>query len=149
MKNNDQIRPQFCTCHDSWAVVTCAKLWPDWIITLHGRITFFLMRLGLRAHKLFVKWVPETREGMVQIRPCLWLCQSGLWSVGHITWWPLLELVLRHPVTLVESLHLSRRAGTIRPQLQISRGGLNKWYGTGVVGGPNNGHNDCVLCFIN
>ena len=22
----------FCTCHDSSAVVTCAKLWPDWII---------------------------------------------------------------------------------------------------------------------
>ena len=27
MKNNVQIRSQFCTCHDSWAVITCAKLW--------------------------------------------------------------------------------------------------------------------------
>ena len=26
--NNDQIWSQFCTCHDSWAVMTCAKLWP-------------------------------------------------------------------------------------------------------------------------
>ena len=25
---NDSIRSQFCTCHDSWAVMTCAKLWP-------------------------------------------------------------------------------------------------------------------------
>ena len=23
------IRSQFCTCHDSWAAVACAKLWPD------------------------------------------------------------------------------------------------------------------------
>ena len=29
LKNNDPIRSQFCTCHDSWAVVTCANLWPD------------------------------------------------------------------------------------------------------------------------
>ena len=28
-KNSDLIRSQFCTCHDSWAVVTCAKLLPD------------------------------------------------------------------------------------------------------------------------
>ena len=29
MTNNDPIRPQFCTCHDSSAVMACAKLWPD------------------------------------------------------------------------------------------------------------------------
>ena len=29
---NDLFRSQFCTCHDSWAVVGCAKLWPDLII---------------------------------------------------------------------------------------------------------------------
>ena len=23
------IRSQFCTCHDSWAAVVCAKMWPD------------------------------------------------------------------------------------------------------------------------
>ena len=34
--NNDPIRSQFCTCHDSWAVVRYAKLWPNWIITLHA-----------------------------------------------------------------------------------------------------------------
>ena len=28
------IRPQICKCHDSWAVVTYAKLWPDWICIL-------------------------------------------------------------------------------------------------------------------
>ena len=29
---DDPIRPQCCTCHDSWAVVACAKLWPDQMI---------------------------------------------------------------------------------------------------------------------
>ena len=35
--NNDcgnEIWSQIWTCHDSWAVVICAKLWPDWIISL-------------------------------------------------------------------------------------------------------------------
>ena len=30
-KNYHQISSHICTCHDSSAVVTCAKLWPDWI----------------------------------------------------------------------------------------------------------------------
>ena len=28
-QNNYHIRSQFCTCHNSWVVVACAKLWPD------------------------------------------------------------------------------------------------------------------------
>ena len=39
MKNNNLIRSQFCTCHDSWAVMVCAKLWPDWIIEIKIRVT--------------------------------------------------------------------------------------------------------------
>ena len=27
---NCQIMPQFFTCHDSWAVMVCAKVWHDW-----------------------------------------------------------------------------------------------------------------------
>ena len=34
LKNTDPIRSQFCTCPDSWAVVTWANLWPDWIIKI-------------------------------------------------------------------------------------------------------------------
>ena len=33
---------QFCTCHDSWAVMTCANLWHDWIITSKIRAIKFL-----------------------------------------------------------------------------------------------------------
>ena len=34
LKNYNPIRSQFSTCHDSWAVVTCANLWPDWIVRI-------------------------------------------------------------------------------------------------------------------
>ena len=37
MKRGDLIRSQFCTCHDSSALVTCAKLGPDWIIWIKIR----------------------------------------------------------------------------------------------------------------
>ena len=29
---DNKIMSQICTCHDSWAVMTRAKLWPDEII---------------------------------------------------------------------------------------------------------------------
>ena len=34
MTNNDPIRSQLCTCHNSAAVTACAKLWADWIIRI-------------------------------------------------------------------------------------------------------------------
>ena len=33
--SDDAIRSQFCTCHDSSAVMSCVKLWPDIIIIFH------------------------------------------------------------------------------------------------------------------
>ena len=42
MRNNDPIRSQFCTCHDSSAVVACPKLWTDWIT-----------RIRIRAKRIF------------------------------------------------------------------------------------------------
>ena len=58
LKDNDQIRSQFCTCHDSSAVVACAKLWYGLIIrnTIPTRRIF--TRFQLWAHKMFVRWVP-------------------------------------------------------------------------------------------
>ena len=50
------IRSKICTCHDSSAVMTCAKLWPDIINYVHDWVTCILTRVGLRAHKPFVKW---------------------------------------------------------------------------------------------
>ena len=48
-------RSQCCTCHDSWAVVACAKLWPHLTIIFHVRVTCNLTRFRLWALKHFVK----------------------------------------------------------------------------------------------
>ena len=56
--SNDLIRSQFCTCHDSSAVMTYAKLWPDLIHIFHIREIWIFTRFGPWAHKLFAKWFP-------------------------------------------------------------------------------------------
>ena len=48
---NDLIRSQFCTCHDSLAVMTCANLWPDSIITIIIITKWSLSRFQLRTNK--------------------------------------------------------------------------------------------------
>ena len=54
VNNIDQTRSQFCTCHDSWAVVACAKLWSDWIIRYEITVKSCFARFHLWAHKLLV-----------------------------------------------------------------------------------------------
>ena len=44
--DNHPIRSQFCTCHDSGAVVTCAKLRPDLVTIVHVTATIDFRRLG-------------------------------------------------------------------------------------------------------
>ena len=39
VSDNEPIISQFCTCHNSWAVVVCAKLWYDRIIVFTSRAT--------------------------------------------------------------------------------------------------------------
>ena len=58
MKNNGHIRSQFCTCHGSWTGMTCAKLWPDWIITIKYTAKEIFTRFELWAHKPFAKRSP-------------------------------------------------------------------------------------------
>ena len=55
-ENTDEFRSQFYTCHDSWAVVTCANLWPDWIIRIEIRASWIFTRFQWWAHRVFVKW---------------------------------------------------------------------------------------------
>ena len=54
---NDPVRSHFCTCHDSWAVMTCAKLWPDQTTISHLRAHDIFISFGLWAHKPPVKWI--------------------------------------------------------------------------------------------
>ena len=56
-ENYDHLKSQFCTYHDSWAVMTCAKLWPDGIIGIQMRTKRIFTRFQLYAQKQFVKWV--------------------------------------------------------------------------------------------
>ena len=53
--SDNLIRVQICTCHDSCAVMTCAKLWPDQIILFHIRAKRISTRFQLWVHKPFVK----------------------------------------------------------------------------------------------
>ena len=53
----DAARSKFCTCHDSSAVVACAKFISGWVIIFTESKTYST-RFGVCAHKLFVKLVP-------------------------------------------------------------------------------------------
>ena len=60
--SDDPIRPQLCTCHDSWAVMTCAKLWPDLTNIFHMRATYVFTKFGSQAQNPVVKWTPVLRK---------------------------------------------------------------------------------------
>ena len=63
---NDAIRSRVCTCHDSAAVVTCGKLWPDCIMSFWIRTTCAVTRFGSLAHMHLVNWAPGS-----------WTCTDG------------------------------------------------------------------------
>ena len=56
---NHQIRSQFCICHDSSAVMACAKLWTDMIIRNKITLRRIFVRFQLRAHSPIVKQNPD------------------------------------------------------------------------------------------
>ena len=51
LDSDDPISSQFCTCHDSSAVMTCAKVWTDLIFIFQSTATWILTRFGLWAQK--------------------------------------------------------------------------------------------------
>ena len=67
---NGPVRSAFCTCHDSWAVVICAKLWPDMIIILITRPSLIPRRLD---YDLENSWwngpAPSLNNGGVKVNP--------------------------------------------------------------------------------
>ena len=91
MKSIDLIRSQFCTCHDSWAVMTCAKLWHDWIIRIELKSKWIFKSFQLWAQKLFVKWVTDVT--VATGLPGNWCYHREHWNVptqgmhlGHLLW---------------------------------------------------------------
>ena len=76
-------KSKFCTCHDSSAVVACAKLWLDWLIRIKIKanriftiISFMKQSLDPPASLIRVplrtphRW-PQTRQGRCQHLPGL------------------------------------------------------------------------------
>ena len=56
-ENCDPPMAQFCTCHNSLAIVSCAKMWSHWIKRIKITEKRFFTTFQLGAHKLFVQWV--------------------------------------------------------------------------------------------
>ena len=61
------IRSQICTCHGSWAVVVCAKLWHDNIIVFRVSVIELLTSFGLWAPAPFVQWAPDIRTSIATV----------------------------------------------------------------------------------
>ena len=61
--NYELIKSQFCTCH----VMTCAKLWPDWVITIINETKIISIIFQLWDYKLFVQWVPGANQDWTKL----------------------------------------------------------------------------------
>ena len=80
VKINDPIRTQFCTCHNSLAVVTCANLWPDCINTIEITVATISPIFQLWFYKVFVKWTPG--HSHLSVKPAV----ISIFSRGLILW---------------------------------------------------------------
>ena len=65
------IRSLIGVCHNSWAVETCAKLWPHQMIIFHIRWICIFTGFEWSSHKLFVKWAQgHSVPRSLQYWPC-------------------------------------------------------------------------------
>ena len=63
------IRSQFCTCHDSCAVVACAKFWPHLIIKIEIRAKIIFPRFEISTCKYVI--IGSLEFGMRPMVPCV------------------------------------------------------------------------------
>ena len=78
--SNNSIRSQFCTCHDSWAVVACANLCHDLIIIFHVRTTNIFLQ-NLHYHFINPLWDGSRPcgHGNPDTFACRWI-----WKFWHL-----------------------------------------------------------------
>ena len=88
VESNDTIMGHFCTCHNSSAVVTCAKLTHDWITIFHATAMHIFTRFGL--HPL-VMWVHSQLI-------CMYVFRLNTHTVGTKSDQVMLFLVRFHPM---------------------------------------------------
>ena len=81
LKDDNAIWSQLCTSHDSWAVVVCAKLWPNCIIRIKISVSRMLGRFQLWAP--FGEMVPKDYIfGFIVIELVKYLCDGGYVNIG-------------------------------------------------------------------
>ena len=72
--SNNSFMSHFYTCHNSWAVVACAKLWHDLVMNFHVRAAHIFTRFGWWADKSFVRWFSAgSHLHYQQLECCTWL----------------------------------------------------------------------------
>ena len=70
--SNQVIATKFCTCHDSYVVMTCAKFCSK-IMTRNGKAAFRIYHQNWRTiHKLLMRWVPTYCWIPRSIDPAAW-----------------------------------------------------------------------------
>ena len=86
--SNYSISSHFCTCHDSLAVMACAKLWTDLIIIFHMRAVNIFTRFVIWVRKSLVKWFPVTDISSYPYRPSA--VMEAIDSVEIMDWYYIL-----------------------------------------------------------
>ena len=99
------IKPQFCTCHDSPAVLACAKLWLDWMYN-------FLMKTISTVSRLDNEFIPLSRS---QTWGWLWPFAILYLSRGHPSYWTLGH---SSQEATFHNLHLSARGNHLSSDTQ-------------------------------
>ena len=105
--SDDPVRSQICTCHDSWAVVTCAKLWSDHMIIFRARAIRNFCEIWIMSSKTVCKM--DTRFGKAKIRP--FLAHMQTLTTNHTSYhynplhaellWENLKIYLHHKSYLI------------------------------------------------
>ena len=125
-KSNEPIWSQFFTCHNSWAVVTCANLSSQQIIICLTRDIF--VKFGLWTHNLLVKWVLALLNFIVFISVhswfrCFYVTKIQLWKYipifenrNHGSLWE--KLPFDHPCDPIYILFLISIFSMIAQDLQ-------------------------------
>ena len=90
-----QIATNFCTCHDSTAVVPCTKFCSDHCIRIEVSVKRNFHRIWIAMEKPLVKRAPEqlfTRLptaclwGWHMGRPVIWeFCELIVWSISYLS----------------------------------------------------------------
>ena len=112
VKYNVQIRLQFCTCHNSLAVVTCANLWPELIKRMIIKAKGFVPIMNSYGHLWNttldeLDWI-GCRRNMEEKTNVMDRCGCGLYSIPEIMKW--LNATKPYFVWLLELWHLYKHS---------------------------------------